>query len=137
MNTTTTAKITKSDLIAVLVTAGKGSPRKLRDHRFADLQVMVALVEAEAAQVEQAAQDAADETSPEAVEIAGTDPILANAFYTVAEIAEMVGLTKFAVRRWVRLGYLVNANSPQVTRKGQFSVLGSDLAGFLAKRQSA
>lgn len=138
MSTNTATKITKADLIARLVLVGGfGSARHLRDSKHAELVAITEQVEADAlaAYSEAVAEsEMADETAPEAVAVEG-GPILANAYYTVAEVAEMVGLTKFAVRRWVRLGYLANAEVEQSTRKGQFHVLGADLAPFLLARE--
>ena len=81
MSTTTT----KAQLIARLVLGGKGTPRALRDRKHAELTAMVEAMEAEAR---------AD------LATIGT--------LSVAEVAAQEGVTKAAVRRWVRVGHLRN-----------------------------
>ncbi len=51
--------------------------------------------------------------------------------YTVEEIAELFGLHKHAVRRWISEGLPANKNGRQ------FLIRGDDLAEFLGKRQQS
>lgn len=126
IHTIDTETATKTDLIAVLVDYGQGTARALRDRRKADLVALVNIVRDE--------QAIRFEPETEAVTFEGIE---SDAFYTVAEIAELVGLTKAAVRRWFRLGYLPNTEPPQAHRARQQHVLGSDLAAFLTERETS
>lgn len=126
IHTIDTETATKADLIAVLVDYGQGTARALRDRRKADLVALVNIVRDE--------QAIRFEPETEAVTVEGIE---SDAFYTVAEIAQLVGLTKAAVRRWFRLGYLPNIEPPQAHRAGQQHVLGSDLAAFLTERETS
>ncbi len=51
--------------------------------------------------------------------------------YTVAEAACLFGITRGAVRAWIKAGL------PVVTTSGPLLILGADLQAFLAKRQAA
>lgn len=131
--TTTQPRTTKQDLIDILAPAGKGTRRALRGHTLATLTEMVTALNAEKADTLLVRIEDADEAD-EAAEVAATYKIDPKMVYTTAEVAQIVGLTKFAVRRWVSLGQLPtyqNPNAPVVKAHG---IAGDDLNRFLAAR---
>lgn len=136
MNTTTTTTtiepmlLNKTEVIDALRAGGDTrSARALRDVRLADLRAALAV------QIEQAAKKAkGSKKDPEQPAPASVEDIDPKGPYTVADIAAVVGLTKFAVRRWVRLGYLANVEVDG-GREGQFHVSGADLISFLRSRE--
>lgn len=146
MNTTfDTTTATKTEVIAFLIDNGvtDKTARALRDVRVADLKAMAQAAleeqsrkETEAAMAEPATPEAGSKSKRGALTLtAGVtlDDIVGEARYTVGEVAEMVGLTKFAVRRWVRVGYLPTETDPQAKR-GEFAIPGDALRDFIASR---
>jgi hypothetical protein len=128
--TTPVETMSKSEVIAALVAGGETrSARALRDLRVSDLRALLVVQQQpqDKAPTEKARHPKATSAN---VEVETIDP---KGLYTTAEIAEMVGLTKFAVRRWVRVGFLANVEVEE-GRTGQAHVLGADLISFLTAR---